>query len=174
MARWLFVAAWCLVISACGAEGKQDSAITVYESMTEVVIPESELIWGLSGLLWSDTGTIDGSLLNDQQWHQIGLAAVALENSGQALAEPGRIIAAPAGVKIMNEEFEGAASVQDVQSLIDSDPEGFRAEAQAMVAIAQALSAAVASRDGEALDQASGELSVVCGDCHQRFWTVSP
>lgn len=164
----------CPLVAAWGQKPEHQPGNTVYEIMVGDVVPGSEQVWDLSGQVWSDDGDIDGTLLTGEQWQQIGQASLALERSGQVLAGPGPVVVAPVGTRILNDGVEGAPGAGHVQALIANDPDGFRAAAMEMVAIAQALTAAVDARNGEALDQASGELAGVCADCHQRYWLAPP
>lgn len=154
-----------------GAPATAPSRATVWEEMTQVIIPRSTAIWDLAGGLWNDDGKIDASQLKPEQWQQLKDAAQAMHGSASALAAMQKPVVAPAGVKILNEGTAGALGAAEVQAAIDANPQAFQQDAGALVAIAAQLVTAADARDAEKTDALSNQLTEVCGGCHMRFWT---
>lgn len=177
----LAVGAVCVLLAAgcareqSGAAASADAgagapAITVFESMTQTFIPQSNLVWELAGNLYDDDGNIDASRLTAEQWQQMQAAASSLDAASGVLMATSGIQVAPAGVKIQNEDAPGMLGTAAVQALIDADPEGFDAAAAALSAVAKEIAAAAAARDGEKADETSSRMTDVCGACHTKFW----
>ena len=64
----------------------------------------------------------------------------------------------------------GVASREQIQAMIDADPDGFRASAAQMHEIASALLEAARARDTHATSELALELDAPCQSCHQRYW----
>lgn len=182
----VWVAGCVLLLAACGrtdapggaAAGPQAGsappatpAPTVWEAMTQAIIPASNTIWELAGNLWNDAGNIDASRLSPEQWAQLKQAAQAMGDSAAALAGAGKLATAPPGGKILNEGTAGALGAAEVQALIDADPQAFKDAAASLAAMAEELAAASDVKDGAKTDSLSNQLTDVCGACHMRFWT---
>jgi cytochrome c556 len=158
------------VVQVQSAAGTAAAAVpTVFEAMTQVVVPRSTLIWELAGNLYNDEGNIDATKLNAQQWQDLAAAATAMHDAAASLAGPG-IKAAPAGVKLQNEGTAGAFGPAEVQAAIDADAPGFKAEVLKLQAVAEEIATASAAHDGTKVDDASGRLNDVCSACHAKFW----
>lgn len=144
---------------------------TVWEAMTQVLVPQSNLAWELAGNLLNDDGNIDPALLSAEQWSQLQEAAQAMADSATGLAQAQKPVVAPPGVKILNEGTAGALGAAEVQAAVDANPQAFQKDAQDLVALSNELVAAAAARDGVKTDELSNRLTEVCGGCHMRFWT---
>jgi cytochrome c556 len=165
-----------LLLVACSrpdpeqATAPAPAASTVIQIMNASIIPQSTVIWELSGNLYDDDGNIDAARLTGEQWKQVEEAATAMGAGAKLLAETSGLKVAPEGAKIQSEGEEGAAGAAEVQAVIDADPQGFSEHGMQLVAIAGEIAAAAKARDGTVTDDASGRLTDVCGACHAQYW----
>jgi cytochrome c556 len=184
--RHLSVLACTVLLAACGrsqdpgvagngpaadAPPAVAAAPTIWEAMTQSIIPQSNVIWELASNLPDDDGKIDAGRLSADQWAQLEQAAENMRSSAAALASAQKPLVAPPGVKILNEGTPGSLGAAQVQAAIDADSQGFKDAAASFVTMATSLVAAAQAKDGAKTDALSNELTEVCGACHMRFWT---
>ena len=143
---------------------------SVFETMNASIIPESNIIWKLSGNLYNDKGNLDAKQLSAAQWTQVKNAAVAISSSAKTLVSATAIKSAPAGVKIQSEGTSGAFGAAEVQAAINKDLKGFHEHATKLVAVADEIAKAAGAHDAKKTDDAQSRMTDVCGACHQKFW----
>lgn len=147
------------------------AASTVRDAMVRDIVPASNVVWELAGDLWNDEGNLDAARLDEDKWQRVREAAVVLRDSATSMAGASPLIAAPAGVKILNEDVAGAPGAAMVQAALDADPQTFRQRAGDLARVAGDIVTAAAARDAAKTDALSNEMTDVCGACHRRYWT---
>lgn len=166
-----------LVVSSFIIAGYDDSESraaepmpTLFESMTQVIDPQSQAFWNSSFDAMNDSGDIVPSKLTDEQRNTMRAAAVSVRDHARQFAEAKRVMVAAEGVKILNEGTQGALGAGQVQALIDADPEGFAAQARELVKITDNLVAGLDAGDMAVLNQAAVRFNDVCTECHSKYW----
>jgi hypothetical protein len=174
LVRCAVLAAFGCTLAACGrADAPTSEPVVLKTSMTSVVKPQTELVLNIliDALGEPPDPAIDPAKLTDTHWEIMATAAAALRDEAVALRDRPIRVAAP-GELILNEEYEGAATVADVQHHIDEDPEGFSAHAEELRLEAEAWLAAIEARDGAAMWRTALTLDPTCVSCHEAFWVA--
>lgn len=167
----LLAASLLLVAGSSQSESQEAKpALTVFESMTQVIDPQSQAFWNSSYDAMNDAGDIVPAKLTDEQRSTMRGAAVAIRDQARQFAGDTRAIVAAEGVKILNEGMDGALGARQVQALIDADPKGFAAQARDLATIADNVIAGLDTGDMAKLNQAAIRLNDVCTDCHSKYW----
>jgi cytochrome c556 len=143
---------------------------TVHDSMTRDIAPQAQILRDVSNRAMDAEGNPSPSKLTGAHWQQLGDAAARMKEAALALASGERVAVVGDGAKIDGEGNEGASTAAQVQGFIDSNPQGFRSDAEQLAAAADALIQAAAARDASKLFDVSGRLDQVCEQCHVRFW----
>jgi hypothetical protein len=131
---------------------------SVIDLMKDPIAPTADALWA---------GMEPGS--TDAQWAALRLKAQTLVDASKAMIEEGRVVAHP-GQKLTDPPGEGDLSPEQAQAEISKDRAAYVALATVMQGIGGDYLAAIDSRKVEALDDAGGKLSEICGACHARYW----
>lgn len=159
---------WAVIGAALILTAAAESAATVHDAMTDVVAPQTQVIWDVGNAALDDDGNPDASRVTDAQWRQVGEAAQRLKDMSLALATADRLVAAKPGATISGEE--NGANAAQVQRLIDADPKAFAEHSRKLAATADGLIAAAAAKDVAKLADISGTIDQDCEACHLQFW----
>jgi len=154
-------------------EEKQEAAgapSTVFEFMTQKIDVDADAIWGIGNAAIDDRAQIDPSKMNDEAWTGLEAAAVRMAGDARALAKLDPLIVTRPGVKIVDEDVEGAPGPKEIQAHLDRDADTFRAMALALATHVDGLAAAARARDAAKAGQLINELDGVCEACHLEYW----
>jgi hypothetical protein len=152
---------------------------TVNDSMTHVMAVQAQTIWDISSKAFNYRGDgLDAKKLNADDWKKLGEAGRLMKERATLLAMAKRVIVAGPGEHIMGEEAAhagvkktwDAASVKQVQALIDAKPKKFAEHAWTLVRTGADLEKAAKVRDVKTVYRVSANLDEVCDGCHQPFW----
>lgn len=143
---------------------------TVHTWMNGAVIPNSTLLWDLASKAFDDDGKPDASKISASDWAKVAEAAQAIRSTAGQMAEARAIVAAPAGVKLVNEGVDGGSTPAQVQRFVDRDRPGFNKFARELAANAGEFAEAARTRNAQRLSDASDALEGVCEACHTQFW----
>jgi cytochrome c556 len=131
---------------------------SVVDLMRDPIAPTADALWA---------GVEPGS--TDAQWTAFRLKAQTLVDVSKAIIEEGRVVAHP-GQKLKDPPGQDDLSPEQAQAEISKDRAAYVALATVMQGIGGDYLAAIDSRKVEALEEAGGRLSEVCGACHARYW----
>lgn len=170
--------AFGVLTAAALAAGIAGSATmpTVNDSMTHVMSVHAQTIWDISSRAFNEKG--DGLVakkLTANDWKQLGEAGRRLRERAMLLAKAPRVIVANRDEHILGEEAahggpHDAASVKQIQAMIDHDPKQFAKRAMTLAEAGEALEKAAKARDIRGVYKVSSNLDEVCDGCHEPFW----
>ena len=142
---------------------------TVYYSMTEIYQPNFQGVADTAFYAYNDDGELDASLLTDEQWSLMKESAEMLRDTSLAFANEDNIRVAEPGEELFN-EGQGFIPSEAVQSVIDENPDGFRAMMMYLSEEADRTLEAIEARDAQALSDSSDALYSACKSCHVAYW----
>lgn len=138
-----------LLAAACGEAPETELPVQVVgdmkETMTWVLDPAADTIWGATGYVITADGEEDLTPTTEEGWAAVRHGAVVLAESGNLLLMPHLM---PAG---------------------ELGPAPWIEFSHGMTRIAQQAIEAVDNRDSEALFEIGGHLYNVCVACHQAY-----
>ena len=173
-AAWL--ASLGLLAAGCSREAPTP---TINESMTQVMQPQAQTIWDITSHAFNDKGDgLDASKLTAGDWAQLEKAGQAIRDRALVLANAKHVTVAKSDEAIMGQDAShggvkktwDAASVSQVQGLIDANPSGFAQHAQVLAQAGDTVVKASQTKDAAMLYGVSSNLDEVCDGCHQPFW----
>jgi hypothetical protein len=139
---------------------------TFQEIMDSVVDPSSDFIWESVSTISNSTGVHEKQPHTDAEWHEIRRRAMALAESANLIAVPGRRVA------LADKTIETAdpLDVTAIQGRIDANYGQLIGFASALRDISLQLVAAADRKDVTAITQLGGTLDAVCESCHKVYW----
>lgn len=165
----LFVAAAALGLFAATAFAQQGETVQTRQAMVDGVNPAALAIWDVTNAAMNDEGGLDPALIDAEAWGRIAEAAQMLETYGKRMAAAQAIVAG--GPDLVSGELPpGVASREQIQAMIDVDPDGFRAVSSDMAEQAAALIVAARARDAAAAGDLASGIDGACQSCHTRYW----
>jgi hypothetical protein len=164
----LFVAAALACITAA-ALAQVGETVQTRQAMVDGVNPAALAIWEVTNAAMNDEGGLDPALIDAGGWSKVAEAAQVLEIYGKRMAAANVIIAGGPDL-VSGEVPPGVASKEQIQAMIDADPEGFRAASRDMARQAAALAGAAKARDAAAASALSSDIDGACQGCHTRYW----
>lgn len=144
-------------------------ALEVRKTMIDGVNPAALAIWDVSNSATNDEGALDPALMDAAAWGKLEEAAQMLQFHARRMADA-QAFAAGGPDLTTGELPPGVASKEQIQAMIDSDPDGFRASAAHMAGQAGALLEAVRMRDTHAAGDLASGIDGDCQSCHERYW----
>jgi hypothetical protein len=162
----LTAAALGLFAAAAFANG---TALHTRQAMVDGVNPAALAIWDVTNAAMNDEGGLDPALIDAEAWGKVEDAARMLETYGKRMAEADLIVAGGPDL-VSGEVPPGVASREQIQAMIDADPDGFRAVSNDMAEQAAALAAAARARDAVAAGDLAFGIDGTCQACHTRYW----
>jgi len=175
--RALAPAAGVLTVAAlAGGIATSATMPTVNDSMTHVMSVHAQTIWDISSRAFNDRG--DGLVakkISANDWKQLGEAGRHLKERALLLAKAERVVVAARDEHILGEEAahggpHDAASVRQIQAMIDRDPKQFIKRAMTLAQAGENLEKAAKTHDVRGLYKVSSNLDEVCDGCHEPFW----
>ena len=178
----ILLASGVLLAAGCApkkAPPRPQAAPSVNDSMTHVFSVQAQTIWDITSGAFNAKG--DGLLaskVSADDWAKLGDAGRKLEDRAQLLAKAKHVLAVAPGEVIMGADSShpgvkgtwDAASPQQVQFLIDSNPGLFAERARNLARVGEDLVKASQTRDIQTLYKVSAGLDEDCDSCHQPFW----
>ena len=149
---------------------------TVNDSMTHVMSVHAKTIWDISSAAFNKKG--DGLVakkISAREWKKLGEAGRMLKERATLMAKAERMVVANNHEHILGEEAahggpHDAASVKQIQAMIDHDPKQFVKRAMTLAQAGESLEKAAKARDVHGLYKVSSNLDEVCDGCHEPFW----
>jgi hypothetical protein len=149
---------------------------TVNDSMTHVMAVHAQTIWDISSNAFNAKGDgLDARKISAADWKKLGEAGKDLKERATLLAEAGRVVVAVKGEHILGEESahggpHDAASVKQIQAMIDRDPKQWARRAMTLAEAGASLEKAAKTKNVRGLYKVSSNLDEVCDGCHEPFW----
>ena len=170
MAKLPFLAASAaLVTFAAAALAQNGETVQTRQAMVDGVNPAALAIWEVTNAAMNDEGGLDPAKIDAEAWGKIEDAARMLEVYGNRMAGAKAIVAG--GPDLASGEIPpGVASKEQIQAMIDADPEGFRAVAADMAAQAASLATAARARNTSVAGELASGIDEACQSCHTRYW----
>ena len=168
--HWMVIAALLCVAGGCSqaTPGPEPApAATIKDLMDAMVDPSAEYLFDNIVEIVDETGIIDKTPKNDDEWKEVRRRAVLLVEAPNLLVAPGRIVARP-GEKAEYPEVE--LHPEQIQKLIDGDRAAFVRRAQRLQAAATTALKAVDARDKKRLFAALEDVDKACESCHLHYW----
>lgn len=175
--RALAPAAGVLTVVALAAGIASSAALpTVNDSMTHVMSVHAQTIWDISSAAFNKKG--DGLVakkITPKGWAQLAEAGRLLKERAVLMAKAERMIVANRDEHILGEDAahggpHDAASVKQIQAMIDHDPKQFVKRAMTLAQAGEDLEKAAKARDVHGVYKVSSNLDEVCDGCHEPFW----
>lgn len=136
-----------LLLLSCTPETGEDLPVQavgdLHDTMTWVLDPAADVIWGSTGWIITAEGAEDLTPTTEEGWNRVRHSAAVLAESGNLLLLP--------------------------HLLPETDTEAWVEFASGMTRVARQAMAAVDSEDSAALFEAGGHLYNVCLACHQAY-----
>ena len=136
-----------VLLVACTQETADDLPVQVvgdlHDTMTWVLDPAADVIWGSSGWIVTAEGEHDLTPATEEGWNQVRHSAAVLAESGNLLLMP--------------------------HLVPETDAEAWIEFSRGMTRVAQQALAAVDAKDSAALFETGGHLYNVCLACHQAY-----
>jgi hypothetical protein len=139
------------------------------QAMIDGVNPAALAIWDVTNAAMDDEGGLDPAQIDAKAWGQIEDAARMLETYGNRMAQAQTIVAGGPDL-VSGEVPPGVASKEQIQAMIDADPDGFRAVSADMAAQAASLAVAARARDAVVAGDLASGIDGACQACHTRYW----
>lgn len=165
------VLGWQAVQANGDGEEAAPHGFDVRQSMIDTVNPVTLAIWDVGNNAMSEDGTLslDPALMDEDAWMRLTEAAYQLGEESHRMAVAERYVAS--GPNIVDGEVpEGVSSREEIQAMIDGDPEGFQAFSQSMADMAAQIHDAAEARDAETAGELVFTLDTVCQSCHVKYW----
>ena len=164
-----YAAAAALGLFAAAAFAQEGATVQTRQAMVDGVNPAALAIWEVTNAAMNDEGGLDPALIDREGWGRLEEAAQMLKVYGKRMAEAKAIVAG--GPDLVSGELPpGVASKEQIQAMIDVDPDGFRAVSADMASQAAALVAAAKTRDAQATGDLAAGIDGACQSCHTRYW----
>ena len=149
---------------------------TVNDSMTHVMAVHAQTIWDITSNAFNAKGDgLDAKKISASDWKNLGEAGRQLKERATLMAKAPRMIVAVKGEHILGEEAahggpHDAASVKQIQAMIDRDPKQFARRAMTLAEAGESLEKAAKARNVRGVYKVSSNLDDVCDGCHEPFW----
>lgn len=145
-------------------------AVGTREAMIDGINPAALAIWHIRSNAAAAGGpALDPALMDPVAWSRLEDAARMLAFYSRRMAEADLFRAG--GPDIGSGPVPaGIASREEVQAMIDADPQGFRAISRQMAEQADGLAQAAAARDPVRAGALATAIDEPCQSCHLRYW----
>ena len=160
--------------AACADEPRERSGggafrptASVQDIMLSVIDPAADAIWESVATIVTHDGVEERRPRTDEDWEALRHEAVRLVEATNLMLMMDRDVARP-GFRSENPGIE--LEPEEVQALIDEDPETWEQGVADLYQVAASMLSAVENRDADRLFDEGGPLDVTCERCHQRYW----
>ena len=169
--RWIAIATLLWLTGACSRSvppgPELATTASIKELMDAMVDPSAEYLFDNIVEVVDETGIIDKTPKNDDEWAEARRRAVLLFEAPNLLVTPGRKVAKP-GEKAKYPEVE--LGPEQIQKLIDDDRDAFVRRAKRLQDAAALALKAIDARDKKDLFAKLGEVDKACESCHLHYW----
>ena len=172
--RILVVAVALLLVAGCaqptpGEEVSIDYRPTasIEEIMDAVIDPSADEVWDAVVTIIDINGIREEFPETDEEWAAVRRAAIRVVEGSTMLLVPGRRVARPGAVA---DAPEIELNPEQIQELLDQDPDRWVELANGMHDMATDTLAAIDVRDTDALLMAGEMLDLSCERCHVEYW----
>jgi hypothetical protein len=143
----------------------------VRQSMIDTINPVTLAIWDVGNETMSDDGTLslDPALMDEDAWMRLTEAAYQLGEESHRMATAKHFVATGPNV-VDGDVPEGVSSREEIQAMIDSDTEDFRALSLSMADMAAQIYDAAEARDVARAGEMIFTLDTACQSCHVKYW----
>jgi len=155
--------------AASAAPDGDAEMLDVRAAMVEGVNPAALAIWDVGNGAMNEDGGLDPALMDDAAWAKLHEAAQSLATYAHRMAEA-PVIRASGPDLVEGKVPEGVASREQIQAMIDANPDGFRAHSAEMERQARAIADAAAARDLAATGELVFSFDGTCQACHEGYW----
>lgn len=147
MARIVVAVVAAILLVSCTRESADELPVQpvgdLHDTMTWVLDPAADVIWGSAGWIVTVEGEQDLTPETEEGWNQVRHSAAVLAESGNLLLMP--------------------------HLVPESDADAWIEFSRGMTRVAQQALAAVDAKDSAALFETGGHLYNVCLACHQVY-----
>ena len=140
---------------------------TIKDLMLSIIDPSADVVWLSVTTVQNATGTVETRPQNDEDWERVKNGAFQLVEAANLLMIPGRRVA-PAGDKSVAPGVE--LEPEEMQAMIDKDPEGWNMRATALHTAALQTLEAVKSHDADKVFELGEQIEHACEGCHRAYW----
>jgi hypothetical protein len=168
------------VVGLAGCGKAPAPAPTVNEAMTHVMSPQAQTVWDITSRAFNANGdALVPSLITSADWAALKQSGQQIKDTALLLANASHVVAAAPGAAVMGafaaprgpvKKTWDAASVQQIQAMIDANPALFAQRAKILADAGDTVVRASNAKDAATLYQVSAGLDEVCDGCHQKFW----
>ena len=142
---------------------------TIQEIMDTEVDPAADFLWGSTGFVSNQQGTVDKSPKTDKDWEMVRNNALILLEATNLLVIPGRTVAT-AGSKLDPSEVAGIEDPKDIQKAIEANHDAFVGFAHGLHDAGSEMLKAINAKDLAAMEAAGEKMDAACEQCHRTFW----
>ena len=143
------------------------TGITIREIMSSLVDPHADMLWNSVRVVSDSSGITEFSPETDEEWGALKISAISIIEGANSLMIPGRQVARPGAVGEFP-EFE--FTPEEVQELLDADPQSWIGYSQGLQNAALEMLKAVDERNSELLIETGAYLDEACEACHADYW----
>lgn len=140
---------------------------TIKDIMLGIIDPSADVVWNSVASVSDSTGVVNQLPKTEEEWEVVRLAALRVLEAANLLMIPGRHVARP-HEKSVTPGVELEPEI--IEANINKDREKFNGFAKAMHAEAIKALEALASRNGDVIVEAGGNLDQTCENCHSTYW----
>ncbi|HEX2583644.1 MAG TPA: hypothetical protein VHL14_00825 [Steroidobacteraceae bacterium] len=165
-----------LCLAACSQNEQPPVHVTAYKPvatvqdiMQSIVDPAADSLWESVETTVIAKGTEEKQPRTDEEWKTVRHHAITLVESANVLVIPGRHVV-HTSKSLEDAHVAGINKAEDIQKLIDDNPEAFESYAVALRAAGEQALAAIDARDVPALVNAGGTIDAACEQCHLHYW----
>ena len=140
---------------------------TIKDLMLSIIDPSADVVWLSVTTVQNATGTVETRPQNDEDWERVKHGAFQLVEAANLLMIPGRRVAPP-GDKSVAPGVE--LEPEEMQVMIDKDPDGWNMRATALHTAALQTLEAVKSHDADKVFELGEQIEHACEGCHRAYW----
>ena len=169
--RWTVMAALLCVAPGCSRSVSPAPELaptaTIKDLMDAMVDPSAEYLFDNIVEIVDEKGIIDKTPKTNDEWKEVRRRALMLVEAPNLLVAPGRKVSQP-GEKAQYPEVE--LGPEQIQKLIDDDPDAFVRRARQLQDAAILALKAIDARDKKELFAKLGDVDKACESCHLHYW----
>jgi len=145
-----------------------DIRYSVNTLMNEIVQPNVLKLWQAVRYIATVEGVVeDVAPQTDEDWETLRASAITLVEAGNALLIPGRSI----NDAVQDADYpDYMYRSEEIEALIESDPEIWRSYIQQMQFFTQATLETIENKDVLGLIETGAAINNSCQGCHAEFW----
>ena len=164
-----------LLLGGCATDSDDSPSSTpsfrptasVQDLMLSIVDPAADTIWEAVATIVTHEGVEERRPSTDEEWEVLRHEAVRLVESTNLLLMHDREIAHP---DFQSENPGIELEPEQIQALIDQDPETWDSLVADLYQVSASMLEAVENKDADRIFDEGGPLDVTCERCHQRYW----